>query len=549
MCENIKMIYENQKKLGDFTHLDCTLRDGGYYNAWDFSSDLVHDYLLAMDSLGIDYIEIGFRSLENKDFKGPYAFSKDEFLQTLSIPTCLMSKIGVMVNGSELSDPKTQLHHLKRLFAPKEESCVSLVRVACHVHEFKACLPVSLWLKEQGYLVGFNLMQVADRTLDDIAALAKEASAYPIDVLYFADSMGSLDPKQTCEIVNAIRREWKGQLGIHTHDNMNQAVANTLAAMEEGVTWVDSTLTGMGRGPGNAQTEFLAMAIKKYRENEGNPTKLLEVIRSYFTPMQAKYRWGSNPYYYLAGQYGIHPSYIQEMLQDARYSDEDMIAVIEHLRVEGGKKFSLDTLEAARHFYSGERTGAWSPKDVLFGRDVLVVGSGPSVKAHRVTIEKYIKRYEPYVIALNTESSLAQDLINARTACHPVRLLADCHQHSKLPQPLITPYSMLPEDVQNELADKQILDYGLYVGKKQFAFEKCSCILPNSLVFSYVLAIANSGEVRKINLVGFDGYSADDPRSREMDHLLKLYKSIGSVPLCSLTPTRYDIPIQSIYGF
>lgn len=529
--------------------LDCTLRDGGYYNAWEFSPNLVHDYLLAMDALGVDYVEIGFRSLKNNGFKGPYAFSQDAFLQTLAIPEGLKTKIGVMVNGFELSNPDTQLDHLERLFIPKKDSPVSLVRIACHVHEFKACLPVSVWLRDQGYLVGFNLMQVADRSLDEIAKLAKEASAYPIDVLYFADSMGSLDPKQTCEIVKAIRREWKGPLGIHTHDNMNQAIANTLAGIETGVTWVDSTVTGMGRGPGNAQTEFLAMAIKKYQQKEGNPTKLFEVLRSYFKPMQAKYGWGTNPYYYLAGQYGIHPSYIQEMLQDARYSDEDMIAVIEHLRVEGGKKFSLDTLEAARHFFSGERSGAWSPKKVLGGREVLVVGSGSSVKAHKIAIENYIKCYQPYVIALNTESNLDQDLICARAACHPVRLLSDCHQYTKLPQPLITPYSMLPEDIQNELSGKPIFDFGLYVEKDQFAFEERSCVLPNSLVFSYVLAIANSGAAKKINLVGFDGYSADDPRSREMDHLLQLYKSYGSVPLCSLTPTRYEIPIKSIYGF
>ncbi|QKI89774.1 aldolase catalytic domain-containing protein [Thiomicrorhabdus xiamenensis] len=502
-----------------------------------------------MDALGLDYVEIGFRSLKNNGFKGPYAFSQDGFLKTLPIPDGLKSKIGVMVNGSELSDPETQLNRLKRLFTPKKDSPISLVRIACHVHEFKACLPISAWLKEQGYIVGFNLMQVADRSVDEIANLAREACGYPIDVLYFADSMGSLDPKQTCEIVRAFQQEWKGHLGIHTHDNMNQAIANTLASINAGVTWVDSTVTGMGRGPGNAQTEFLAMAIKKYPENAGNPTKLFEVIRSYFKPLQAKYGWGTNPYYYLAGQYGIHPSYIQEMLQDARYSDEDMIAVIEHLRVEGGKKFSLDTLEAARHFYSGEQSGSWSPKEVLAGRDVLVVGSGPSVKDHKLAIEKYIKCYRPYVIALNTESSLDQELVCARAACHPVRLLADCHQYSKLSQPLITPYSMLPEDVQNELSGKPVFDFGLYVEKDQFVFDEFSCVLPNSLVFSYVLAIANSGGAKKIHLVGFDGYSADDPRSREMEHLLQLYKSFGFVSLSSLTPTRYDIPTQSIYGF
>lgn len=529
--------------------LDCTLRDGGYYNNWDFPLSVVEDYLSAMDALGIDYVEIGFRTLKNNGFKGPYAFCQDVFLQTLPIPEGLNSKIGVMINGSELCNSEAQNEILHKLFAPQKESIVSFVRIACHVHEFKECLPASQWLKEQGYLVGFNLMQVADRSLDEISSLAKEASFYPIDVLYFADSAGSLDPLETCNIVKAIQSGWKGQIGIHTHDNMNLAVSNTLAAIAEGVSWVDSTVTGMGRGPGNAQTEFVALAINKHSQSDCNPTKLFEVIRSYFKPMQAKYGWGTNPYYYLAGRYGIHPSYIQEMLQDTRYSDEDMIAVIEHLRVEGGKKFSLATLEAARHFYTGKRTGVWLPKEELSDREVLIVGSGPSVKSHKTAIENYIKRYQPYVIALNTESSLDHNFISARAACHPVRLLADCHQYTKLPQPLITPYSMLPEDVQNELVGKSIFDFGLSVEKDQFKFDEFSCVLPNSLVFSYVLAIANSGKANRVSLVGFDGYSADDPRSREMEYLLQLYKSFGSVPLCSLTPSRYDISIQSIYGF
>jgi len=68
-------------------------------------------------------------------------------------------------------------------------------------------------------------MQVADRSQDEIAVLAKEASKYPVDVLYFADSMGSLSPKKTSQIVKAFQKGFGGALGIHTHDNMGQAIA------------------------------------------------------------------------------------------------------------------------------------------------------------------------------------------------------------------------------------------------------------------------------------------------------------------------------------
>ena len=55
------------------------------------------------------------------------------------------------------------------------------------------------------------------------------------------------------------KKIWHGELGIHTHDNMDMALINTQVAIENGVTWADSTVTGMGRGPGNSKTEYLVL--------------------------------------------------------------------------------------------------------------------------------------------------------------------------------------------------------------------------------------------------------------------------------------------------
>ena len=64
-------------------HLDCTLRDGGYYNNWNFSIELIEKYLQSMAEIKIDYVEIGFRSLEKKEFRGACAYSTDEFLNSI----------------------------------------------------------------------------------------------------------------------------------------------------------------------------------------------------------------------------------------------------------------------------------------------------------------------------------------------------------------------------------------------------------------------------------------------------------------------------------
>lgn len=528
--------------------LDCTLRDGGYYNAWDFSEELIHEYLEAMQAAGVDIVELGLRSMKNQGFQGPCAFTTDEFIRGLTIPAGLT--VGVMINGSELVGNVPQVEALERLFPnDAKNSPVELVRIACHVHEFADSLPAVTWLKERGFEVGFNLMQVADRTEEEVKALAREAKAYPLDALYFADSMGSMNPDQAAQIIQWMRTEWEGPMGIHTHDNLGLALSNTLRAIDEGVTWVDSTVTGMGRGPGNARTEELAIELAEFRDKPVSMVPLMALLRKHFKPMQEHYGWGTNPYYYLAGKYGIHPTYIQEMLSDSRYSEEDVLAVIEHLRLEGGKKFSLNTLDAARHFYRGKPKGKWSPKNWFVDREVLVLGTGPGVERHRGALEHYIREHKPLVLALNTQSAIEAELIDLRVACHPVRLMADCEAHTRLPQPLITPYSMLPSDVRESLADKEVLDFGLNVEADSFEFGSTYCTSPTSLVVAYALAVATSGQARRVLMAGFDGYEADDPRNVEMDKLISLYLSAkDGVPIVAITPTRYRIEAVSIYG-
>lgn len=529
--------------------LDCTLRDGGYYNSWDFPRDVIEDYLKAMQSAGVDFVELGLRSLVNKGFTGACAYTTDDFIRSFAIPDGLA--VGVMINGVELlGEQFTLAQTLERLFPETAEtSPVKLVRVACHVHEFAKALPASTWLKERGFIVGFNLMQVADRTQAEVEALSAEAIKWPLDALYFADSMGSMDPAQTSKIIGWLRKHWQGALGIHTHDNMGMALQNSMQALSDGATWLDATVTGMGRGPGNAKTEYLALELAAQRDKPCNLVPLMSVIRKYFRPLQQTCGWGTNTYYYLAGKYGIHPTYIQEMLGDARYSEEDILAVIEHLRVEGGKKFSFNTLDAARHFYQGAPRGTWQPTSLIGGREVLLLGTGPGVAIHRAALEAYIRKTKPLVMALNTQSQIAPELIDVRVACHPVRLLADCEAHTLLPQPLITPASMLPTDVQQSLTGKKLLDFGLGVTANTFDFNEDYCVAPTSLVIAYALAIATSGKANRILLAGFDGYGADDPRNAEMSKLLNLYnENPAAIECVAITPTRYDVKTLSVYA-
>lgn len=530
--------------------LDCTFRDGGYYNQWDFPIDIVNKYLRAMKASQVDIVEMGFRFISNNGFKGATAFTTDDYLRTLDIPEGLT--VGVMLNGSDLLTDLGFEATLRHFFPESAENTpVDLVRFACHYHEFDRILPAVSWLHDRGYRVGFNLMQITDRSRDEVRDYARKAKDWPIAALYFADSMGSMTPDDTARIIGWMREEWDGPIGVHTHDNMGLALSNTLRAVAEGATWLDATVTGMGRGPGNARTEELVIEAEELRPGRPvNMVPLMALIREYFGPMKAECGWGSNPFYFLSGKYGIHPTYVQEMLADPRYDEEDILAVIDYLRENGGKKFKAGTMEGARNFYSGPAHGTWAPATVMNGRDVLILGAGPGVARHRTALEAYIRREKPLVLALNTQTAISADLIDMRVACHPVRLLADAEEHRRLPQPLITPVSVLPEKLKAALSDKVLLDFGLGVEGGRFEFHDTHCMAPNSLVLAYALAIAASGKASRILIAGFDGYAPGDARNSEIEKLFMMFVQTNALTdIVSLTPTRYSgIQTRSVYG-
>lgn len=527
--------------------LDCTLRDGGYYNNWDFDRELVAEYLRAMQTSKVDIVELGFRFLVREGFKGACAYTTDAFLRSLDIPSGL--RVSVMINGADLCTELGVKGAITQLFAATAaETPIDIVRIACHFHELDAGFEAALLLAERGYQVGVNLMQISDRTHDEVVDFARRASDKPIEALYFADSMGCLTPEGTARIVGWMREGWSGPIGVHAHDNMGVALANTLRAFDEGATWLDSTVTGMGRGPGNTRTEELAIEAESLRDQDADLVPLLTLAQRRFGPMKEQHGWGTNVFYYLSGKYGIHPSYIQTMLSDPRYSEEDVLAVIEQLRGQGGKSFSMDRLDGARNVYAGERSGKWRPADLIAGRELLILGTGPGTARHRDALESYIRHAKPVVLALNTQSAIAPELIDLRAACHPMRLRADCARHASLPQPLVTPHSMLPNDLRAVLKEKSLLDFGIELSADGFEFDDTFCRIPQWLVIAYALGIAGSGRAARILLAGFDGYPPGDPRNEESSRVFESFSAASSIELLAITGTTYRLRERSVYG-
>ena len=145
-----------------------------------------------------------------------------------------------------------------------------------------------------------------------------------------AYSLGNMNPEQVSFICDSLKSVWQGPLGIHTHDNKGLALINSLTALESGVTWCDSTITGMGRGAGNVNTEALLMECASRGLHAGNAQSLV-CCSERFAILKQEHQWGPNPHYHFAANHNIHPTYVQSILNDTRYESDDVATLLKSL--------------------------------------------------------------------------------------------------------------------------------------------------------------------------------------------------------------------------
>ena len=169
-----------------FKILDCTLRDGGYYNQWDFSPEIVQAYINAMAKARIDYVELGLRNFAQNGFHGGFAYTTEDFINRLDLPQG--PTYGVMVDAKTILSSTLPIEEvIDSLFVDCKVSQIDLVRIAAHFHEVEHSGPIVKALKGKGYLVGYNLMQAGGKSSELIAEKAKLAQTWHgLDVLYFA---------------------------------------------------------------------------------------------------------------------------------------------------------------------------------------------------------------------------------------------------------------------------------------------------------------------------------------------------------------------------
>lgn len=239
--------------------LDCTLRDGGHRNNWNFPAEFVSNYLKTIEESGIEFVEIGLRLLKQDKSYGEQAYCREEYIESLNIPEKL--QVAVMVKADELmqTDVKAALN---RLFINKADSRVDIVRIAVPCQKAPECHEICEILKEKGYKVALNLTKVVSGSENEVLKVVQTIKTWNnFDILYFADTFGQLSANEIQGFVRLIKGEYSGLLGFHGHNDKGLALENSLIAIENGVNCVDSTISGIGKGAGNLPSEVIAAEL------------------------------------------------------------------------------------------------------------------------------------------------------------------------------------------------------------------------------------------------------------------------------------------------
>ena len=520
--------------------LDCTLRDGGYYNNWDFKFKDIQKYINSVASTEIRYVELGFRFLEKNKIRGLTAYTEDKLINNLKIPSNV--NIGVMINvGDLLKNKRSTLINCKKLFRNKNNK-LKFVRLACHYEEIFLIKDVISWLKKNNFIVFVNLMQISEIENNKIIKVCSFLKSTKVDIFYFADSLGSLTPKKTKNITQIIKKNFNRQIGIHAHDNLGYALQNSLKAYENGANWIDSTITGMGRGPGNLRTEVILRYYNIFRFL--NKKNINKSTLNFFLSLKKKYNWGKNKFYAFAARNKIHPTYIQQILSDERYLKNDYNKILSALSKLDTKKYNPNKLVNSAIFLSNSTSGTWAPKSVLKKRDVLILGPGKNLKSIKKKIEEKILKKNLFVICLNNFSYLNDKYINLRAICHPLRIASDKVKLKKLKTKIAIPISSMSQKIRKSIDFKKgdIYDYGLTIGPtSKITVKNKYCVLPSPLAIGYVLSMVISGKARSVKVAGLDGYEKSDPDYDNTDELLKIFvKKYFKSKLVSLTKTKFN---------
>jgi 4-hydroxy 2-oxovalerate aldolase len=297
----------------DIKILDCSIRDGGLINKWQFSDEFVRSTYIGLSQSGTDYMEIGYKASKSqfdpKEF-GKWRFCDDDDIRRVIDGVESDMKLSCMVDIGRVEE--------KDLSARKD-SPFTMIRVACYIKEVTKAIDLCNMIMDKGYETTVNIMAVSTNQEREIDEALSDLSKTAVPAVYVVDSYGAMYGEDVSFLVKKYLDALPGKLiGIHTHNNRQLAFSNTIQAIIDKASLLDASVFGIGRGPGNCCLELLLSFLQNPKYNL---RPVLQLIQEHYLPLQSKIEWGYIIPYMITGILNEHPR-VAIAFRDSAEKDE-----------------------------------------------------------------------------------------------------------------------------------------------------------------------------------------------------------------------------------
>ncbi|MDP2106147.1 MAG: hypothetical protein Q8J76_09155, partial [Desulfobulbaceae bacterium] len=222
--------------------IDCTVRDGGLMNKWQFDDKFVRRVYESLSKAGVDYMEIGYLSSEgmfSREEMGPWKFCAEDDLKRIIGTGEKKIKLSAMADIGRIN--YDDIPH-------KTESSLDMIRVACYVHQVDAAIDLAHHCIDKGYETTINLMAVSTVGLRDLEEALGDLAKSRVPIIYLVDSFGAFYSEDIETLTKRYMESLPGKIiGIHSHNNQQLGFANTITSIICGINYLDATLYGIGR--------------------------------------------------------------------------------------------------------------------------------------------------------------------------------------------------------------------------------------------------------------------------------------------------------------
>ena len=282
--------------------IDCTIRDGGLINDHLFDDDIVNAVYQTCAEAGIDYMEVGYKASKKIFARGKFGawkFCDEDDLRRIVGDNRTDLKLAAMADAGKC-DYRTDI-------LPKDKSVLNMIRVACYVYQIPEAVDMIRDAADKGYEATCNLMAVSTVQEAELDQALEVLADTPASTVVVVDSNGALYAEQIEILVKKYQsfvKDTGKQVGIHAHNNIQLAFANTIEAIIHGANRVDATMAGFGRGAGNCPMELL-LGFLRNPKFELRP--VLRLLEQHFVALREKVEWGPLVPYNITGHLNQHP--------------------------------------------------------------------------------------------------------------------------------------------------------------------------------------------------------------------------------------------------